>query len=362
MLELTVCAEFDFSSADYAELFQQSDATAFQHPAWQKAMHVYAASQSDIALKTLLMRCPQSGKLMGVLPLVCRKRMGATILEYLNLGLVDYAMPILHRDFWNLAGDACTLAAEIRQVLGGYDLLRIKHMPAVDSALQRLFPGARMERACFSSYEVALSADYDGWRAVAISKSERKHRDKKRRAMDRVGGWEMARLQDPADIEAALVKMRQFHKARYADRPGEDLIQRPDVFRFYTDLAISEAASGFIRVYRFTHEGETVAVQYGVSHADRYLYLMMGVDYDRMGRFSPGLLMTEDIIRDIIADGFENLDLTIGDEPYKLKFGTTAKPIMTLWHSSSVLGAMGRSVATFASRSHISDRLRGIVG
>ena len=357
MLELTVSNEFDFLSPDFATLFDRADATAFQHPLWQSAMQDHLRNFEGMEERTLLMHCASSGELVGLLPLIARKTMGVTVLEYANMGLVDYAMPTMHRDILNWMEEPGTVTSQLRDALGPYDILRIKHMPRHNRVLEQLFPGGTMVAANFSSYATELSGDYQSWRQAAISKSERRHRDKKRRAMLRNGEWHMQRLYDRSDIAEAMDAMRRFHKDRYADRAGEDMIQNPDAYRFYVDLAATGAQSGFTRIYRFTYEGEIAAVQFGLSHARRYYYLMMGIDYDRIGKHSPGLLMTEDVLEDCIRDGYEMFDLTVGDEPYKLKFGTTPAPVHTFWHAHSLLGSMGCTAAVIAQTNPLAKRL-----
>nr|WP_321445784.1 GNAT family N-acetyltransferase [uncultured Cohaesibacter sp.] len=355
MMELSVSEDFDFLSDEYSDLYNQSDCSAFQHPVWQTAMQQHVRKQVGIENRTLQFRCKATRQLVGILPLVARKKMGTTILEFANLGLVDYAQPTLHAEFWNWVPDPATLGAALDEVLGRYALLRIKHLPTSDPVFLRLLPNACMERAEFSAHVAALGDDYETWRSEAISKAERKSRDKKRRALLRNGDWQMTRLTDPAEITEAFDHLRNYHRERFADRPGTDMLQDGSSFRFYVDLACRTAASGFSRTYRFTYNGEIVAVQFGLHDGDRYLYLIMGADYDRMGKYSPGLLMTEDIIRDCIKDGIRTFDLTIGDEPYKAKFGTKPIPIFTLWHTHSMIGNVGRTVADLINKQNVGN-------
>ncbi|WP_172891501.1 GNAT family N-acetyltransferase [Cohaesibacter sp. ES.047] len=313
---------------------------------------------SSVEERTLIMRCSQSGRLLGLVPLTARRKMRATILEYANLGLVDYALPTLHPDIWNWVPDPVTLGVKLSETLGAYDMLRIKHMPADNPEIMRLFPNAYMERASFSAHAVELGPDYDEWRQTAISKAERKSRDKKRRAMLRNGEWQMRVLTDPIEIRTAFEYLRVYHKDRYADRPGFDMLQDPASFDFYVDLAINEAESGFARTYQFTYDDRVAAVQFGIADRGRYVYLMMGLDYQRMSKYSPGLLMTEDIARDCIDRGMTLFDLAVGDEPYKAKFGTKSTPIYTLWHAHSMLGSVGMGVADMVRGSQFSGRIR----
>nr|WP_321454474.1 GNAT family N-acetyltransferase [uncultured Cohaesibacter sp.] len=358
MLELNVSSNFDFESDEYRALFAQAEVTAFQHPVWHAAMQHYLKNFPEVEERTLQMRCKNTGCLVGVFPLIARKKMGATVLEYANMCLVDYALPTVHKDIGNWVPDPDFLSRRLLETLGSYDVLRIKHMPTNDPGLQRLFPSSYFQLADFSAYSTELCGDYEEWRLANISKSERKHRDKKRRAMMREGEWKMNRLFSTEEIRPAMEKLREFHKDRYKDRPGEDLIQTPETFDFYLDLAVNNVESGYVRLYQFTYDDQIVAVQYGIEHAGRYLMLMMGLDFDRMGRYSPGLLMTEDLICDCIKDGMKIFDFTVGDEPYKLKFGTQKMPIYTLWHTHSMLGSVGLTVAEAVNKTPISEHLR----
>ncbi len=358
MLDLSVCSNFDFGSEEYLALFGEAFVTAFQHPIWHKAMQRHIKNFPEFEERTLQMRCEESGRLVGVFPMVVRKKLGATLMEYANMGLVDYALPILHKDISNWVPDAGYLSKRLLETLGSYDVLRIKHMPTCDPSVLLFFPTSYYQRADFSAYVTELGSDYEAWRLENISKSERKHRDKKRRAMMREGEWKMHLLTDAQEIRMGMDHLRAFHKDRYKDRPGEDLIQNPLNFDFYVDLAIENAANGFVRLYQFTFDGDIVAVQYAIEHDGRYLMLMMGLDFERVGRYSPGLLMTEDLICQCIKDGVKLFDFTVGDEPYKLKFGTTKIPIYTLWHTHSMLGNVGLTVAEAVNKTPISERLR----
>ncbi|WP_316858894.1 GNAT family N-acetyltransferase [uncultured Cohaesibacter sp.] len=312
----------------------------------------------EIEERTLVMRCKQTGALVGLLPLIARKKLAVTILEYANMGLVDYAMPILHRDIDNWIDDPAAISRQLLKKLGRYDILRIKHMPTDNPAILKLFPNAHMQVSDFSAHAVDLGTDYDAWRAANVSKNERKHRDRKRRTLERDGGWEMKVLSEPDEVAIAMDHLRAFHKDRYKDRPGEDLIQDPQIFEFYRQLAVEDAGKQYVCLCQFTLNDQIVAVEYGLKHDGRYLMLMMGFDLERAGRYSPGLLMTEDIIANCIKFDIGVFDFTVGDEAYKLKFGTRPIPIYTLWHTHSLLGSVGLSVAEAVRRTPMKGRLR----
>lgn len=361
MLRFEADLNFDFASKDYAELFALSNATAFQHPIWQRVMQAHIADLDDVSPLTLVLRCAKTDKLVGVIPLVSRSLVGTHILEYANLGLVDYAMPVLHPDLFDWIPDAAAVSKALDQMLGRYDILRIKHMPTDNPSILRLFPNASMKKADFSCHRVALGKTFEGWRAEAISPKERKSRDRKRRSLLKQGQWGWHILSDPNEIDTILEKLRAYRKPRYENRDGTDQIQREDSFSFYRKLAHAGLASGFVTIFVFTLDDEIVSIQYGLSHDKSFSMLMPGIDYDRIGRFSPGLLINEDMIKDRIEKGYEIFDFTIGDEPYKQKFGTTSSPIYTLWHGHSMLGNMSVNMAEIMRKKRLPRSLRWLI-
>lgn len=361
MLRFEADINFDFASKDYEELFALSDATAFQHPIWQSIMQEHIRSLKGLTAQTLVIRCADSNRLLGILPLISQKMMGARILEYANLGLVDYAIPVFHPDLFNWIPDASEVSSALSQMLGRYDILCIKHMPTSNPSILRLFPNAFMKRAGFSCHKVMLADNFEDWRKVAISPKERKSRDRKRRALEKQGTWAWHILDNPKDIDETLEKLRAFRKPRYADREGTDQIQRDDAFAFYRKLAHAGLASGFVTLFVFTLDREIVSIQYGLSHNKCFSMLMPGIDYERIGRFSPGLLINEDMIKDRIEKGYEIFDFTVGDEPYKQKFGTISAPIYTLWQGHSMVGDISMKMAEFMRKHGLSRGLRRLI-
>ena len=357
MLKVQASTDFDYMSADYASLFHASSATAFQHPTWQLAMQHHIARIDNVEPVNLTMRCAETDKLLGLIPLVSRRVMGATVLEFANLGLVDYAMPVLHPDFWKTIPYVIQMTSQLASSLGSYDLLRIKHMPVSNPDILRLFPNSQMARADFSAHITDLHEDYDTWREAAISSKERKSRDKKRRALNRAGRWEMRILTDEAEIGKAFEFLQYFRKDRFKCREEKDYTQDALAFDFYRELAKTGAKSGYAVTYQFTLDDEIVAVQFGLTHAQRFSLVITSANYDKIGKFSPGLLVIEDMILDCINKGFTTFDFTIGDEAYKKKFGTYTIPIYTLWHGHSMLGNMGMIFAKLAKKGTMTNHL-----
>ncbi len=345
-LRFELTPEFDFGSSDYAALFHACRATAFQHPVWHNAMHAHIGRLEGLASQYVSVRHEENSKLLALFPLIKRPMMGAYILEFANLGLVDYAAPTIHPDLWTQLDDPTELYLHLEKLLSPYDLLRIKHLRDQDLDLTRLFPNAQVRKAAFGAHSTDLFGNIEEWRAAKMSRTTRRNNNRKRKALKREGNFSMRRLMDAAEIEQAFERLRVLRKDRFHDRLEKDYCQDPIAFDFYLKLAKDGAQAGYAVVYQFTLDDQIVGVHFGLAHAGRFYYLLPAIDYDRLGRFSPGLLMIEDMIADCLDRGFDHFDFTVGDEGHKRKFGTRPSTIYTLWHSHSLLGSMG---VTFAN-------------
>jgi CelD/BcsL family acetyltransferase involved in cellulose biosynthesis len=120
------------------------------------------------------------------------------------------------------------------------------------------------------------------------------------------------------------------------------MIQNEHVRDFYAEIAVNGAASGFARTYVLEAESEALGYVFGLYWRGRYHYLLIGCDYERHGRHSPGLILYDTIMEDIISEGGRVFDFTIGDEHFKMDFGTRPTPIFALHDEPTWRGKLMR--------------------
>ena len=68
--DIVIEQSFDFLSEDYAELFDRSAATAFQHPIWLHSLYVRLAANAGATPLVVVVRDRATGTLAMVLPLL----------------------------------------------------------------------------------------------------------------------------------------------------------------------------------------------------------------------------------------------------------------------------------------------------
>lgn len=330
---------FDFSSDEYLNLFENSDATAFQSPEWLEAFYEELVPERGAEKLIITGRASENGALVFVLPLIRRKIKGIILVESSDLGVSDYSAPIVRNDQLNdpVADDLLSKAVSV--AIGKYDLLRIKPIRQEARQLWGLFFKSPSHALDFSAHASTIKAPYDAWRKDAFGKSHTKYLDRKSRRFNKEFDVKLSVVPDD-EIQDAISYVQQYRKGRFEGDP----IQQDFVLRFYTRVAKNLGSNNVARTYQLTADGKRVGVIFGLIKNGRYHYLLIGCDYDNYGKHSPGLLMYDLIMADWLEEGGDVFDFTIGDEPFKAKFGAQSTKMYGILQAGSVIG----KIASFA--------------
>jgi CelD/BcsL family acetyltransferase involved in cellulose biosynthesis len=274
-----------------------------------------------------------------VLPLLRIRRGPIRTVEFADLRVSDYLAPVcspmvfseLLRD-----ADAC---AEIRRLVRPFDLLRMTKLPDGRLPIENLLGAPRRVAMDTNAYATVLLAPFEQWRTSAMERSYQKELAKKYRQLQKKGTLSFSCCNDSAAVLEALDVMRKFRGPRFQSQGDGDLLQRPEYYDFYSDIAVRGLGS-LARLYAMKMDGEVIAAVLGLHHRDRFLVIMSAFDIAGYKSQSLGALMFEQVAKDCIERGDQMLDFTIGDEPYKKLFGGQPSPMWAVTHAGSTTGAI----------------------
>lgn len=344
---------FDFLSGEYEELFAQSEATAFQHPIWLDCFYRHMLAPSEAEKVVVVGRASRTGRLAFVLPLVRRRQSGVVLVEAANLGVGDYAHPVLRR-CWR---PEPWLVAMVKAALPSHDLLNIRPMREESVAAWTLFFGDDDTPLTYSAHAVELSGSFQTWRASAYDPSFARNVDRKKKRFFKSGAVEFVRLSTPDDVRQAIDAIARFRAGRFEG----DLLQQEFARRFYAEVAARGAHTGLARTYRLTLDGEMVAATFGLTHRGRFCSILVSGDYARFGRHSPGFLLDDLVLEDWMNDGGEVFDFTIGDESYKHGFGTSPTAMHAIVSPANLKGrAAATAFTTWRTLRRMNENVRPV--
>jgi len=342
VFDVSIDNSFDFLSSEYAALFDNSVATAFQHPLWLDSLYRHLASGSGTKPLVLVVRRRRGGQLALVLPMVRIRRGPLRTVEFADLRVSDYLAPICSEsDFVEFVQDVAA-CREIRRLLKPFDLLRVPKVRDGTVSLEKLLDASNRASMDTNSYAVELNDSFEDWRAAALDRSYQKELAKKLRQLHRRGNVRFT-CENAPDIVATLEMMKQYRGPRFQDRGDGDLLQRPEYFAFYSDIALRGAGS-FSRLYAMRMDDRVIAGVLGLCHKGTFMVIMGGFDIESYKSQSLGALMFERVAMDCIERKDRVLDFTIGDEPYKKLFGAQPSPMWAITRTGSAAG----SIAGFA--------------
>lgn len=272
-------------------------------------------------------RVPGDATLVFLAPMLRRRYGPVPIVEFADLGVSDYCGPVIDCGFEAMIARDPDLQRSVLGVFGGFPLCRLQKVRDDSVIRTEMFKTRNWTPSPLCAHAVPLYAPFTQWRKDVISSKFRRDLQRNRRSLSARSDFRFQEVTDPDAIKDAFFALRSMHEDRWED--GQ--FCRPDFFEFYLDIAVRGQPVGLTRTYLTTCEGRAIAVDFCVVHQGRVALLLGGFDSEGFGQHSVGTLSMESAIEDSISRGDQVFDFTIGDEPYKKKFGTEPTAMWHLW-------------------------------
>jgi CelD/BcsL family acetyltransferase involved in cellulose biosynthesis len=148
---------------------------------------------------------------------------------------------------------------------------------------------------------------------------------RKLRSIERAGGG-FSVVDSPERVADLLEDLMDLHNQRLGTTSS--VFATATHRRFHLLAARRMAEAGMARIYRLVADGVNAGLQYDFVLGDRIFFYQSGI-MPTAGR-SPGLVVLGGVIRSAAEEGFRELDLLRGDEPYKLRFSTGTRQDLRL--------------------------------
>jgi CelD/BcsL family acetyltransferase involved in cellulose biosynthesis len=131
---------------------------------------------------------------------------------------------------------------------------------------------------------------------------------------------------DPAE---AMEDFLRLHRLRWEPEGGSYGIPGGAAEDFHRQVAPRLAGRGWLRPWRLSVGGRSIAAIYGIELKGRWFYYQSGMDPEWAQR-SPGLVLLGKTIEDAYARGLSDYDFLRGTEPHKLDWATDRRETCAL--------------------------------
>lgn len=306
--------------AGWAELARTSPAGVFATPEWHAAVEPAYQAFGPASLLTV----HEEGRLLGLLPLRMRRRLGLRQAGLLGVGEPGYGTA----DYGALLATPGREVEVLTAALGnlverhGFDLLELAQLPEGDLAVA-LAEGlgklglpalVRQQNLC---PRIPLPATWSEYRAT-LSQNSRNWLEYNPRRLERQLGAS-AELVPPGEVMPAYQLMRQFHRVRF-DKAYQDTAEDRLTATMAAWLPASQEA-GWLRMFRLRRGDESIGVLLGYAYEGTYYYHSSGFDLTYSSH-SPGACLLSAALRWSVENGIGCFDLLRGNYGYKNRLAT----------------------------------------
>jgi len=333
-----------------AALGPQAAVTPFQSENWLSPWLKGLAPAADVEPLLITVRDSVRGEIAMLLPLVLRRFYGLTLVEFADLSVSDYNIPLLGPAAPTTPEKAAEAFDAALAVMPPVDVIRLCNLPLAVNG--RINPLALLPGLSQGSVRnvTALPTNWDDYLALR-SRKFRKALRQHHRALDALGGATARMITSGAEAGRLLDRLDSLQRARIAARGKRYVLDRPAYSNFYRNVFEHGRADRFAMLSVLESGDTVVAIAYSLLHQRTCTTVRLAHLGEQWSRCSPGIVLASEMIRWMIENGVQTFDLGAGGYDYKKRLGCEAQPLLALEKAMSIKGRMALSAwTTFAGR------------
>ena len=312
--------------------------TGFQHADWLGAWYRTIGSRAEVEPVIVTARDAASGELALALPLVRRLRGRLRVIEFADLGVTDYNAPVVGPAAPGDAAGFRALWREVRRALPGADLLSLEKMPGeLGARANPLALHGSASPSTLGGNVLHVPGAWEGWRR-SLDRPVRKEIERSWRVFLKHDGAAFRVVEEAGEAGRVLARLSRLQSERVRELGLPYLLDEPAYDRFYGELLQGGLASGRVVLTALVAGEEVVAALLGIIEGRTYAMVRLGQAGGAWRNCSPGRLVIEGTMAALHARGVESFDFTIGDYPYKRRFGVAPRPLFEVAEALSMRG------------------------
>ena len=301
-----------------------TDSTVFQTYEWFNSWWQAFGNQRQLFVMTAWNR----ESLVGIAPLMIERHRGLRYLEFVGSPNADYQDFILGSQPEAVLAALATFLATQRHA---WDMMALRNLPT-ESVTSRTLPGlldaigidtTDVERIACPTLEIAAQPDEIRRRLDAYSFRRRIRR------LSSLGELKYTRCSTTEELQRYLSPFFAQYSEQRAGSAAARFLGRREVRAFYAALAHVMLPQGWLHFSVLECGGRPVAFHFGFEYGGRLYWYKPCYD-PAVARMSPGKVLLSYLIRDALDRNLDELDFTVGAEPFKYRFTRSQRTNVTL--------------------------------
>jgi CelD/BcsL family acetyltransferase involved in cellulose biosynthesis len=254
----------------------------------------------------------------GVAPFVIDRRQGDRVIRFLGDGRADYCDVLANSDHPEVTRALVdAIFADDR-----WDVIELNNIPEHSLTTEIL-----RDRSTHFGYQVLTDDLYvcptllvAGHRTAACEVFDKASLRRRENYFRRRGRLACRDLKTEAEIEPYLDQFFAQHIERWsATQRGPSLFLKDRNRQFYRHLTTNVAGKGWLLFTVIEFEDDPIAFHFGFDYNSTLTWYKPSFNI-RYGSASPGLVLVRHLVGYALDQGRDELDFTVGDEPFKRRF------------------------------------------
>lgn len=298
----------------WRELYVNSNAYAFQSYEWIEHW-INTVGKNPKKFKPLIIVVSDEDGALALFPLMLRRSLGLIVLEFIGGGQCDYNTPLIRTQKISHV-DLKKLWISVLESIPNHDIRCLQRIPKDLIGIPNPFLSISSALADSCSFAASLPFSWDDFQK-RLPKKFQKDNARMIRRLSEIGTLRFVVANTLSEFDE-LVKVALKQKTgRYHATGAKNILADIETYNFYAQLIKSSSREVRVHMSALMLNDEVIATHLGIYHNGRFYYLFPAYDEQKWGRFSPGRLLLEYLIKWAISARLDTFDFTVGAESYK---------------------------------------------
>lgn len=272
------------------------------------------------------------------LPLAIIPRGGIRLLSFTDQGVADYNAPVMFDCgiTWTKA-QAENVWTQIKQALPAFDFIDFENMPEkLGSLINPLFLLATQPNVA-DSHATSLKPD---WATIEQSLMRPKNIRRNLRLLKDIGACTFSVADTDEERQDYLNFMLYEKQQRFIETAVPGFEKHPEKLQYFKLATERFHEAGVLHLSALKLNGEIIACMWGLTSGTHYYGIMIASNLQDWAKYSPGRIMHYVLIKHLKEQGYDCLDLGVGNEDWKLQNCDLTIPLMRMTASTSLRGRL----------------------
>jgi CelD/BcsL family acetyltransferase involved in cellulose biosynthesis len=208
-----------------------------------------------------------------------------------------------------------------------WNIVTLKHIPPESATIEKLIDvGKRNNMLCFSYISsscpyVDIKQSWEKYYERVIGKKLRYNMDRQLRNLQKRSSTSIVHYSRDISLDRVMNIIFEITRRSYKSRSGNPIFDNETNRNFYIAIAERFYENGWLDIVYLKTGEIPISYHYGFKFRKKYYYYNLAYD-ESYSKYSPGMLLLKELIKESFQDGYNEFDFLRGDELYKSDWAT----------------------------------------